>query len=61
MNANNLVGASKIACRASVIVKKEKNNFRILKDRNPEEKKVLLLMDILLDYPNDATLVLIDN
>ena len=61
MNANDLSGASAIACRASVIVKKEKNNFRILKDRNPEEKKALLLMDILLDYPNDATLVLIDN
>ena len=58
---DNNLGEPIIASRASVIVRKERDNFRVLKDRNPENKKALLLISTLLNYPNNATLMLIDN
>jgi len=61
MNKNWLSGTPEIVGRASVIVRKEKDSFKILKNRNPEDKKALLLIDALLNYPNNATLMLIDN
>ena len=61
MKKSLLLGTSKIAASASIIVQKKKNSFKILKDRNPKDKKSLSLISILLDCPSDATLALVDN
>ena len=61
MNTNDLGGSQAIGNRASVILQKKKDSFKILKNRNPEDGKVLLLINTLINYPNDATLVLIDD